>query len=125
MKEGRRHNITYTQVRIITKVKALPTKMVTRAKNLANLDFLKSLRISQESLSASIENYPQRPKVPITQMNHNAAIGMQILNSTEDKTLDFLDMNSPVTRKRKCQKPIPFSTSPTTLNIPRSAIWLK
>jgi hypothetical protein len=99
-KEFEKEFLTYNengkQVWVITKVKELPTEIVSMAKNLADLDFLKFIRISDESLSASSENYPNRPKVPITHMNHDTAIGIQILYSTDYKTIDFFDINSPI-----------------------------
>lgn len=99
-KEFEKEFLTYSengkQVWVITKVKELPTEIVTIAKNLADLDFIKYVRISDESLSASSENYPNRPKVPVTHMNHDTAIGIQILYSTDFKTIDFFDINSPV-----------------------------
>jgi len=84
------------QVWVINRVKELPVEIVTMAKNLAELEFLKFIRITDESLSASSENYPNRPKVPITHMNHDTAIGIQILYSPEYKSIDFFDINSPV-----------------------------
>jgi len=95
-KEFFTYNENGKQVWVITKVKELPIEIVTMAKNLADLDFLKFIRISDESLSASSENYPNRPKVPVTHMNHDTAIGIQILYSTDYKTIDFFDINSPV-----------------------------
>jgi hypothetical protein len=99
-KEFEKEFLTYNengkQVWVITKVKELPKEIVTMAKNLADLDFLKFIRISDDSLSASSENYPNRPKVPITHMNHDTAIGIEILYSTDYKTIDFFDINSPV-----------------------------
>lgn len=99
-KEFEKEFLTYNengkQVWVITKVKELPIEIVTMAKNLADLDFLKFIRISDDSLSASSENYPNRPKVPITHMNHATAIGIEILYSTDYKTIDFFDINSPV-----------------------------
>ena len=99
-KEFEKEFLTYNengkQVWVITKVKELPTEIVTMAKNLADLDFIKYVRISDESLSASSENYPNRPKVPVTHMNHDTAIGIQILYSTDYKTIDFFDINSPI-----------------------------
>lgn len=99
-KEFEKEFLTYNengkQVWVITKVKELPPEIVAMAKNLADLDFIKFVRISDESLSASSENYPNRPKVPITHMNHDTAIGIQILYSTDYKTIDFFDINSPV-----------------------------
>jgi len=84
------------QVWVINRVKELPVEIVTMAKNLAELEFLKFIRITDESLSASSENYPNRPKVPITHMNHDTAIGIQILYSPEYKSINFFDINSPV-----------------------------
>lgn len=99
-KEFEKEFLTYNengkQVWVITKVKELPPEIVAMAKNLADLDFIKFVRVSDESLSASSENYPNRPKVPITHMNHDTAIGIQILYSTDYKTIDFFDINSPV-----------------------------
>ncbi len=95
-KEFLTFNESGTQVWVISKVKELPPEIVTMAKNLADLDFLKFVRITEESLSASSENYPNRPKVPITHMNHDTAIGIQILYSYKYKTIDFYDINSPV-----------------------------
>ncbi len=69
------------QIWIISKVKELPLPIVKMALNLAALDFIKYVRISDETLAASSENYPNRPKVPITHMNHDTAIGIQILYS--------------------------------------------
>lgn len=99
-KEFEKKFLTYNEngkkVWVITKVKELPPEIVAMAKNLADLDFIKFVRVSDESLSASSENYPNRPKVPITHMNHDTAIGIQILYSTKYKTIDFFDINSPV-----------------------------
>ena len=92
--------INYTQIEkqiwVTTKVKELPKEIVNMAKNLADLDFIKFVRISDTSLSASSENYPNRPKVPITHLNHDTAIGIQILYNTDYKTIDFFDINSPI-----------------------------
>ena len=49
-----------------------------------------------ETHAASSENYPKRPKVPVTVMNHSTAIGIQILYHTNYKTIDFFDINSPI-----------------------------
>ena len=84
------------QIWVINKVKELPEEIVIMALNLAELDFLKYIRICNETLSASSENYPNRPKVPITIMNHPTATGIQILYSTTYKTIDFFDINSPI-----------------------------
>jgi len=89
-------NESGTQVWVITRVKELPDEIVQMAVNLAELDFIKYVRICDETLAASSENYPNRPKVPITHMNHDTAIGIQILYDTTYKTIDFFDINSPI-----------------------------
>ena len=78
-------NESGTQVWVITRVKELPDEIVQMAVNLAELDFIKYVRICDETLAASSENYPNRPKVPITHMNHDTAIGIQILYDTTTK----------------------------------------
>ena len=84
-----------TQVWVISKVKRLPTEIVKMAVRLAELDFINYVRICDETLAASSENYPKRPKVPITKVDHETAIGIQIIYSTYYKTIDFFDINSP------------------------------
>jgi len=46
---------------------------------LADLEFIKHVRICDETLAASSENYPKRQKFLITNMNHETAVGVQIL----------------------------------------------
>jgi hypothetical protein len=85
-----------TQIWVISKIKELPTEIVQFALNLAKLEFIKFVRIDEASIAASSENHPKRPKVPINQMNHPTAIGIEILYDLKDKTIDFYDINSPI-----------------------------
>lgn len=96
-------NESGTQVWVITRVKKLPNEIVQMAVNLAQLDFIKYVRICDETLAASSENYPSRPKVPLTVTNHETAIGIQILYDTTYKTIDFFDINSPVKGNGRCR----------------------
>jgi hypothetical protein len=84
------------QIWVITRIKKLPIEIVNMAINLAELDFIKYVRICDETLAASSENYPKRPKIPITLVNHETAIGIQILYSTKYRYVDLFDINSPV-----------------------------
>lgn len=84
------------QIWVIARVKRLPVEIIEMAVRLADLEFIKYVRICDETLSTSSENYPKRPKVPITNMNHETAIGVKILYSVTYKTIDFFDINSPV-----------------------------
>jgi hypothetical protein len=65
------------------------------AVRLAELDFINYVRICDETLAASSENYSKRPKVPITKVDYETAIGIQIIYSTYYKTINFFDINSP------------------------------
>ena len=84
------------QIWVISRVKELPLEIITMALNLAELDFIKCIRICDETLAASSESYPNRPKIPITTMNQDAAIGIQILYDTTYNTIDFYDIVSPI-----------------------------
>ena len=84
------------QVWVISRVKELSLPIVNMALNLVALDFIKYVRICDKTLAASSENYPNRPKVPITNMNHETAIGVQLLYSLSYKYINFFDINSPI-----------------------------
>ena len=88
------YNDEGTQIWVITRVKKLHPLIVDMALRLADLEFIKYVRICDETLAASSENYPKRPKVPITHMNHETATGVQILYYISHKTIDFFDINS-------------------------------
>lgn len=81
---------------VINRVKTLPIVIIKMAVRLSELDFINYVRICDETLSASSESYPNRPKVPITHMNHETAIGIQILYNTKHQYVDFFDINSPI-----------------------------
>jgi len=98
-KEFAQFNKSGTQIWVITRVKKLPIEVINMAVRLADLEFINYVRICDETLSASSENYPNRPKVPITNMNHETAIGIQILYSTNYKSINFFDINSPIKGK--------------------------
>jgi hypothetical protein len=74
----------------------LPIEIIKMATNLSKIDFISYIRICDETLAASSENYPSRPKVPVTHMNHETAIGIQILYDVAHKSIDFFDINSPI-----------------------------
>lgn len=85
-----------TQIWVIARVKKLPLEIVNMAVRLAHLDFINYVRVCDETLAASSENYPKRPKVPITTMNHETSIGIQVIYSMEYQTINFFDINSPI-----------------------------
>ena len=90
------YNESDTQIWVISKIKELHPVIVQMAVNLAALDFIKYVRIDDSTLAAWSENYPKRPKVPVTLMNHATATGIEILYDIPYKTIDFYDINSPI-----------------------------
>lgn len=85
-----------TQIWVITKIKELPIEIIRFATNLAELDFIRFIRVDTNGIAASSENHSKRPKVPVNQMNHPSAIGIEILYDLDYKTIDFYDINSPI-----------------------------
>ena len=88
-------NRSGTQIWVITRIKELPEAIIKMAVKLAKLDFINYVRMCDETLSASSHNYPKRPKIPITQIDHETATGIQIIYSVEYKYIDFFEINSP------------------------------
>ncbi len=84
------------QIWVIGRVKELSLPIINMALNLAALDFIKYISISDGALAASSENYPNRPKVPNTKVDRKTAIGIQMLYSFEYKYINFYDINSPI-----------------------------
>lgn len=85
-----------TQLWVITKIKELPLEIIQFALNLAALEFIKFVRIDAYAIAASSENHSKRPKVPVNQMHHPTATGIELLYDLIDKTIDFYDINSPI-----------------------------
>jgi hypothetical protein len=89
-------NESGNQIWVIGRVKELSLPIVNMALHLATLDFIKYINISDGALAASSENYPNRPKVPNTKVDHKTSIGVQILYSVSYKYINFYDINSPI-----------------------------
>lgn len=89
------YNENGTQIWEISRIKKLPAEIIKMATRLADLDFIKYVGICDETLVASKKNCSNRPKVPITNMSHGTAAGIQIIYSRENKTINFYDINSP------------------------------
>lgn len=80
---------------IIHKVKELPIEFVNMAIRLSSLDFIKHIRLTDDSISASSEIEGKRIKVPVTKTNHPTAIGIKIFYHKSYKIVDFDEINSP------------------------------
>ena len=83
------------QMHVVTKVKKLPYDIVGMAVRLAELDFIKYVRICDKSIMASSENNPNKPKEPIVVENHETAIGVHVLYDLSYRYVNFYAINSP------------------------------
>lgn len=83
------------QIHVVTKVKQLPYDIVGIAVRLAELDFIRYVRICDKSIMASSENNPDKPLMPIVTVNHDTAIGVQIIYDLQYRFVSFLAINSP------------------------------
>lgn len=81
---------------VIHRIKELPIEIVNMAINLAALDFIKYVKLTDGEIVASNEIQGTRVKNPITTMNHPTAIGISILYSYSYKYINFYEINSPI-----------------------------
>jgi hypothetical protein len=85
------------EVWIPARVRELPDIVVQIACNLLALEFIKYMRIDDEKLIASSEYTGTRVKMPITRTHHDTAIGIEIYHRADFETIDFSEINSPIT----------------------------
>ena len=62
---------------------------------LSSLDFIKHIRLTDDSISASSEIEGKRIKIPVTKPDHPTAIGIKIYFHKSYKIIDFDEINSP------------------------------
>ncbi len=86
----------HSKIWVVSTVKEIPEHIIAMAIRLADLDFINYVRISGDELSASNENYPNRPKVPLVHSNFSNATGIQVYYNTEIDYIDMYDINSPI-----------------------------
>jgi hypothetical protein len=85
-----------TQIWVATGVNELDDLVIKLAIRLADLDFIKYVRICDQYLAASSENYQKRQKVPITDAGHLTAFGIEIIYHLDHRIVDFYSINSPI-----------------------------
>ena len=81
---------------VIHRVKELPSEVIEMALRLSSLDFIKHIRITDQTIAASSEIKGTRVKEPITELDHPTAISIEILYHPAYKVIDFFGINSPV-----------------------------
>jgi hypothetical protein len=85
-----------SKIRVIKKLKSLHPVVENIAINLAELDIIRYITISEDFLKASNEVTTGRNKIPITKPDHPTAVGVSLILELEHKVIQFYEMNSPI-----------------------------
>ena len=85
-----------SKIRYIKKVKLVHTVVENIARNLAIIDIIKYITISDDYIKASSEVTTGRVKIPITKIDHPTAVGVTLLLELDYNVIQFYEMNSPV-----------------------------
>lgn len=82
-------------IRVIHRVNELPSEIIDIALRLSSLDFINHIKITDQILSASNE-LKGKTNNPLTTMNHETAIGIELIYHVNYKVIDFAEINSPI-----------------------------
>lgn len=63
---------------------------------LSSLDFIKYIRVTDQTIAASSEIKGTRVKEPVTELDHPTAISIEIIYHLTLKIIDFYEINSPI-----------------------------
>jgi len=85
-----------SKIRVIKKLKSLHPVVENIAVNLAEIDIIQYITISDDYIKASSEITTGRIKIPITKVDHLTAVGVSLLLELDYKVVQFYEMNSPV-----------------------------
>ena len=80
----------------ISSVRKLHKDIIDIAVRLVNLEFIKYVKISNETIIASSEVKGTKIKKPITTMDHPTATGIEIIYHIDYKILNFYEINSTI-----------------------------
>src|SRR5665648_250768 len=85
-----------SKIRVIKKLKSIHPVVENIAVNLAEIDIIKYITISEDYIKASSEITTGRNKIPITKLDHPTAVGVSMILEPNHKVIQFYEMNSPV-----------------------------
>jgi len=85
-----------SHIRVIKKIKVINPVVKNIAVNLAEIDIIKYITISEDYIKASSEITTERNKIPVTKIDHPTAVGVSLLLELDFKVIQFYEMNSPV-----------------------------
>jgi hypothetical protein len=85
-----------TDIWAIHRLKELPVEIINMAIRLSTLDFIKYVKLTDDSIAASSEIAVTRVKNPITTPDHLSATGITILFEPKYKYINFYEINSTI-----------------------------
>jgi len=85
-----------SKIRVIKKLKSIHPVVEHIARNLAEIDIIQYITISDDYIKASSEITTGRTKIPITKVDHPTAVGVSLIFELDYKVIQFYEMNSPV-----------------------------
>jgi hypothetical protein len=85
-----------SKIRVIKKIKSIHRVVENIAVNLAEIDIIKYIPISDDYIKASSEVTTGQIKIPITKIDHPTAVGVSLLLELNHKVIQFYEMNSPI-----------------------------
>jgi hypothetical protein len=84
------------KIRYVKKISSAHPIVENIVRNLAEIDIIQHITISESYIKASSEVTTGRTKIPITKIDHPTAIGVSLLLELDHKIIQFYEMNSPV-----------------------------
>ena len=91
-----RSELALSKIRYIRKTSSIHPVVENIVRNLAEIDIIEHITISESYIKASSEVTTGRTKIPITKIDHPTAIGVSLLLELDHKIIQFYEMNSPV-----------------------------
>lgn len=85
-----------SKIRVIKKLKSIHPVVENIAINLANIDIIQYITISDDFLRASSHVTTGRNKIPITKPDHPTAVGVSLILELKHKVIQFYEMNSTI-----------------------------
>ena len=87
---------TKATITVSKKVKEIHPAVNHIINNLAELDFIHFIRVSQEFLQASNEVTEGRFKIPVTKPHHSTAVGVSLIIDSTYKNIQFYEITSAI-----------------------------
>jgi hypothetical protein len=85
-----------SKIRYVKKTSSVHPVIENIVRNLADIDIIQHITISDNYIKASSEITTGRTKMPITTIDHPTAVGVSLLLELDNKVIQFYEINSPV-----------------------------